>query len=147
MSYTKNLTVKELYASIFPTPVIDDFFRTGLELDNDRLATSALEELITRKEADMIVRSLNYAFEESFMKEKSSTISMIGRILKNSCRELDPFLGYYGAGLLRGDFMGPSDWIYENREKYLENYHGSSIMVNAKTWVLEALKKSVSDED
>lgn len=140
MSYTKNLTIKEVYASIFKTSVIDEFFRKGLELDNDRLAVSALEELILRGDADLIVESLNNAFEKGQMKQGGSTISLIGRILKNGCHEVDPILGHYGGGLLRGEFMSPSEWLHKNRERYLDPYRGGSIVANAKPWAAKEFK-------
>ena len=54
----KNLTVKELYASIYDTQTIESFFLKGLEKDNDRLAVSAMEELILRGDTDKVIEGL-----------------------------------------------------------------------------------------
>lgn len=110
MSYMKMLTVKEVYASIFETSVIDEFFRKGLELDNDRLAISALEELILRGDTDLIVYSLNQAFEKGQIKKGSVVLSLLARVLSTECRKADPYLGRYGKTLLQGAFMSPSEW-------------------------------------
>ena len=110
MSYTKLLTVKEVYASIYKASVIDEFFRKGLELDNDRLAISALEELILRGDTDLIVYSLNQAFEKGQIQKESTLMSLLARVLATECRQADPFLDRYGKALLQGTFMSPSEW-------------------------------------
>ena len=117
MSYTKLLTVKEVYASIYKASVIDEFFRKGLELDNDRLAISALEELILRGDTDLIVYSLNQAFEKGQIRKESALLSLLARVLSTECRRVDPFLDRYGKALLQGAFMSPSEWAQTNGQK------------------------------
>ena len=74
MSYTKNLLVKEMYASIYQTAVIREFLEKGLEIDNVDLATSALEELIRRGDNVIIMETLDQAFEKGQIRRESSLI-------------------------------------------------------------------------
>ena len=59
----KNLTVRELFASMPLTKDIVEFFDKGLRSNNDRLAGAAAEELIRRGETDLIVCSLDEFYE------------------------------------------------------------------------------------
>ncbi|MBR5938996.1 hypothetical protein IKZ77_00365 [Candidatus Saccharibacteria bacterium] len=103
----KNLTVKELYASIYDTRTIESFFLKGLEKDNDRLAVSAMEELILRGDTDMVARGLREAFERGDVKVKSTTATMIARSLSESCRGVDPFLHKFGKFLFKTEGPDP----------------------------------------
>ena len=103
----KNLTVKELYASIPATSIIESLFRTGLEMDNDRLAVSAMEELILRGDTDKVCHGLKEAFERGDIKVKTTTATMIARSLSESCRGVDPFLHEFGKFLFRAEGPDP----------------------------------------
>lgn len=103
----KQLTVKELYASIPVTSIIESFFRTGLEIDNDRLAVSAMEELILRGDTDKVCHGLREAFERGDIKAKTTTTTMIARSLSESCRGIDPFLHKFGKFLFKAKGPDP----------------------------------------
>ena len=103
----KQLTVKELYASIPATSIIESFFRTGLEIDNDRLAVSAMEELILRGDTDKVCHGLREAFERGDIKAKTTTTTMIARSLSESCRGIDPFLHSFGKFLFKAKGLDP----------------------------------------
>lgn len=111
----KNLTAKELYASI-PTNVIEPFFHKGLEMDNDRLAVSAMEELIRRGDTDMVFQGLRQAFERGDVKVKTTTATMIARSLSESCRGIDPFLHQFGKFLFRAEGPDPFREFIESEE-------------------------------
>lgn len=135
---TKNLTTKEMYASIPETQVIVEFFKKGLEINNDRLAVSAMEELILRGDTDYIAYALNEAFEKGWVREGSTMISMIGRSLKDGCREADGVLCRYGDGLTKGDFCGPFDWIVQHATDWGEDPR-AGLLRKAKKWVREII--------
>lgn len=103
----KNLTVKELYASIPVTQTIESFFLTGLEMDNDRLAVSAMEELILRGDTDKVFMGLQKAFECDYIKAKTTTATMIARSLSESCRGIDPVLHRFGKFLFKAEEPNP----------------------------------------
>ena len=116
--YTKNLTVREMYASIYVTSVIVEFFKKGLEMNNDRLAISAMEELLRRGDTDYIVEGLDNAFEKEQIMSQSTMVTLIGNSLKDGARDVDPMLQKYGKGLLRGDFMGPRKWVQTHSDQF-----------------------------
>lgn len=103
----KNLTVKELYASICATSIIEEMFVTGLKIGSTQLAISAMEELIIRGDTDIIQRGLDSAFKEGYIKIETSMSSMIARSLSESCRETDPFLQRFGKFLFRAKTNDP----------------------------------------
>ena len=88
----KNLTVKELYASIYDSQTINFFFIKGIEKENDRLAVSAMEELIIRGEYDLVLAGLNWGIEKGYITPGTTMSSMIARSLTESGRNADPFL-------------------------------------------------------
>ena len=109
--YTKNLTVREMYASISATSVIVDFFRKGLEMDNDRLAVSAMEELLRRGDSDYVVSCLSEAFQKNQVRLGSVMSTLIANSLVESARTVDPFLSKYGKAILSGKCEGgPREW-------------------------------------
>lgn len=103
----RNLTVKELYASIYDTQTIESFFLKGLEKDNDRLAVSAMEELILRGDTDKVFEGLKAAFERGDIKVESTMATMIARSLSESCRGVDPFLHKFGKFLFKAEGSDP----------------------------------------
>ena len=117
--YSKNLTVKELYSSIFKSDYIAKLFADGLAMNNDGLAISAAKELMERGDYLIVRDTLDEAFDSGVIVKESSLISLLGRTLMDNTRGLDPILCHYGGGLLRGDYMGPSKWysIPENQER------------------------------
>ena len=112
----KQLTVKELYASIPVASIIESFFRTGLEIDNDRLAVSAMEELILRGDTDKVCYGLREAFERGDIKAKTTTTTMIARSLSESCRGIDPFLHQFGKFLFKAEGPDPFREFIESKE-------------------------------
>ena len=122
--YTKNLLVKEMYASIGATDFIKELFEKGLEMGNDRLAVSAMEELLRREDTDLIHKCLNEAFAKEQMVQGSSLVTLIASSLLDGARGVDPVLCSYGKGLLRGEFMGPQEWVRTHADR-LNGYSSS----------------------
>ena len=107
----KDLSTKELYASIPATSVIAQLFKTGLEIGSTQLAVSAMEELIVREDYDIITAVLQSAADTRKLILGTSLASMIGRSLKESCYH-DPLLQKYGIALLKGEGEdGPFKWV------------------------------------
>ena len=115
--YTENLTVKEMYASIKSTDFIAELFEKGLAMNNDRLAVSAMEELLLRGDSDLIVEALNKAFASGWIVKNSPLVALIARSLFENAGEVDPILQHYGKGLFR-EFLSPSEWIRAHAERY-----------------------------
>lgn len=103
----KNLTAKELYASISATSIVEEMFVTGLKIGSTQLAISAMEELIIRGDTDIIWRGLDSAFKEGHVKTRTSMSTMIARSLSESCREVDPFLQRFGKFLFKAETGDP----------------------------------------
>ena len=103
----KNLTARELYASIYATSIIEEMFVTGLKIGSPQLAISAMEELVVRGDTDIIRRELDSAFKEGHVKIKTSMSTMIARSLSESCREADPFLQRFGKFLFKAKTDDP----------------------------------------
>ena len=121
MSY-KNLTVKELYASIPSTNFIAEMFKKGMEIGSTQLAISAMEELIIRGDTDIITHEISNACENGYLKLGTSMSAMIARSLIESCREADPILVRYGKAIFRGEGAeGPFKWVASGKaKKYFE---------------------------
>lgn len=122
----KNLTTKELYASICATSIIEEMFTTGLRIGSTQLAISAMEELIVRGDTDIIQRGLDSAFKEGHVKLGTSMSTMIARSLSESCREADPFLQRFGKFLFRAKTNDPFAEFVD--VAHLEFRSGSSAM-------------------
>lgn len=142
MAYTKLLTIREVYASIPITQiwVIEEMFENGLELNNDRLAISAAEELIQREDFDEIVEILDGAFGDGQIDRDGTLVTMLARVLKDECRENDPILAHYGTALFKGEFMGPTEWLRKNGTRYNDGAHTKTIE-KAKPWATKELNK------
>ena len=111
----KNLSIRELYASIPATSIIAWLFKTGLEIGSTQLAVSAMEELIVREETDLIAEELQSAADAGKLVPGTSMACMIGRSLMESCRN-DPLLHKYGKALLRGQGEeGPFEWVKSDK--------------------------------
>ena len=113
--YTGNLTLEEMYKNIYCSDHIAKLFKMGLEIDNYVLAVSAVEELIVRGDLDLIVETLNWAFDERKCSIGENTaLTRVARTLLNKKRELcelDPLLFRYLELLVYGGFTGPLEWI------------------------------------
>lgn len=131
--YTKNLTVREMYASIGDTNYIVELFQKGLEINNDRLAVSAMEELLRRGDTDFIAKGLNHAFEQGQLTPKSTLVTLIANSLMDGAREVDPILQRYGKGLLRGELMGPYQWIANHADQF-RKVPKCGVVKNAQPW-------------
>ena len=115
----KNLTVKELYASIYATNIIKKMFVTGLEIGSTQLAISAMEELIVRGDTDIIRHGLESAFKEGYVKTGTSMCTMIARSLSESCREVDPFLQRFGKFLFKAKSNDPfAEFVNDSAQKF-----------------------------
>ncbi len=134
-----NLSVSSLYASIPTTKTIESFFLLGLELDNDRLAVSAMEELIRRDDTEMIIIGLRQAFERGTVQAKTTMATMIGRSLSESYRGINPFLSRLGEYLLEAD--GPNPF-----RDYLEG-EGKRLAFKSDDVVLQSVSLSDLPED
>ena len=117
--YFNNLTVRELYASITNPDDVTGLFRHGIRINNDRMAVSAMEELIRRKAYYDIVDVIDQAIEDDDSLRPGSTLfSMMMRSLAESTKGNETYLGAYARAVLGGQFMGPRAWLRENPEKY-----------------------------
>ena len=116
----KNLTVKELYASIPSTNFIADLFAKGMEIGSTQLAISAMEELIVRGDTDMIKEKLFNASEAGHIKLGTSISAMIARSLCESCREADPLLQRFGKFLFKAKTDNPFEEFEELNKKLHE---------------------------
>ena len=114
----KNLSSKELYASIPDAKIIAKMFETGLEIGSSQLAVSAMEELMFRGNTDIIATKLQSAFDKGQLQLGNSLTSMIARSLVEH-RE-DPVLNRFGKTLLRGQGSeGPLKWFHTPGAKSL----------------------------
>ena len=135
----KNLTVRELFATMYATQDVVELFEKGLRRNNDRLAGSAMEELIRRGDTNLIVKVLDDFYEEDegkYILEASETLFVLMRDLADSCRKEDALLGIYaGEGV---HSYGPTEWIRQNAERF-EKVHRSGAIRNAKPWAKQYL--------
>lgn len=121
----KNLSTKELYASIPSTSFIAEMFKKGIEMGSTQLAISAMEELITRGDTDIITYELDNVCKNGNLKLGTSMSTMIARSLTESCREADPLLVRYGKAIFKGEGAeGPLDWVKSGKAK---KYFGGDI--------------------
>ena len=121
----KNLSTRELYASIPDTGIVTSFFETGLKFGSTQLAVSAMEELIIREDTDIIAAVLQSAADTRKLVLGTPMAGMIGRSLKESCRH-DPLLQKYGVALLKGEGEeGPFKWAKSGKAaKYFNHSEG-----------------------
>ncbi len=94
-------------------------------MDNDRLAVSAMEELMRRGDTDMVFQGLRQAFERGDVKVKTTTATMIARSLSESCRDIDPFLHQFGEFLFRAE--GPDPF-----REFIESEEGRQALLKSK---------------
>lgn len=150
----KNLTVKELYASIPATKTISQFFEIGLEIGSTQLAISAMEELMTRGDTDIVANMLQSASDKGQLQLGTSITGMIARSLAEY--RGDPILYKYGKALFRGEgsegiwkwvkspeaakmfkneqqLQGEEDKLPERKASYAEP---------SKEWVKEAINEA-----
>lgn len=132
MWYTEHLTVRELYATIADTQLIASLFEKGLKQNNDRLAVSAMEELLRRGDTDKIAYKLDKAFSSSWMVKGSPLVIMIANSLFENAHEVDPLLCHYGKGLRR-EFVSPTHWICAHASEFNGRPRGYEAM-NAHGW-------------
>lgn len=117
--YFNNLTVRELYASMPDVDDVSALFRFGIRIANDRMAVSAMEDLIRRKAYHDIIDVIDEAFEEGdSLVQGSSLVSLMMRSLAESTKGNETYLGAYARAVLGGQFVGPSAWLRENPEKW-----------------------------
>ena len=135
----KNLTARELFATMYATQDVVELFEKGLRRNNDRLAGSAMEELIRRGDTDLIVKALDSFYEEDEGKHilgASKTLFALMRDLADSCRKEDALLGIYAN---EGTHLyGPTEWIKQNAERF-KKVHRSGAIRNAKSWAKQYL--------
>lgn len=137
---SRNLTVRELYASIPATQTIYSFYTEGLKEDNDRLAVSAMEELIRRGDTDLVMRGLKNAFDNKEIKLGTTTTSMIARSLMDVDRT-NSLLRRFGEFLSR----------YEESDSCPVDAFAkelvSSFKVPARDRIKDDIKKMLEDTD
>ena len=106
----RNITVKELFASIPDSDYIAYFFDLGLAIGSSQLAVSAMEELMVRSDTITVITVLQLASENGGLQLGTSITTMIARSL-SEYRE-DPILCRYGKALLKGEGgEGIMEWI------------------------------------
>lgn len=116
--YTNNLNVRELYASMSNPEDVVSLFRYGIRINNDRLAVSAMEDLIRRKDYADIADVIDKAITDDLLVPGSTLCSMMMRSLAESTKGNETYLGAYARAVLSGQFTGPRAWLRENPEKY-----------------------------
>ena len=130
----KDLTVRELCASICVTKTVNELFKKGLEARNSQLAIPALEELIRRGDSDLIAKSLDQAFDNGWLVKGDALVGAIGMLLFGNVEKMDPILFRYSKALLFCDrFMGPSAWVRTQAERY-RRFYRCGMVKNAKPW-------------
>jgi len=135
----KNLTVKELFATMYVTEDVVELFEKGLRRGNDRLAGSAMEELIRRGDTESIVKVLDdfYAEDEGkYISGVSATLFVLMRDLADSCRKEDALLSSYAGKGIRP--QGPTEWVKQNAERFKKVYRSGAVR-NAKPWAKKYL--------
>lgn len=142
----KNLTVKELFATIPLTKDVVELFNMGIRRNNDRLAGAAMEELIRRDETCLIVEALDKFFETPLDSLASQTMMFaLLRDLAECCRKEDALLGSYARQQEQACSSGhtcdgPTEWIKKNAERYKRFYRSGAVR-NAKPWAKEYLRR------
>ena len=109
----KNLTAKELYASIPSTPTISQFMKTGL--GSTQLAVSAMEEFLIRGDQEKIHENLIWALTRGCLKPGTSMSSLIARSLIES-HDASSYTKIIGMGLLKNDLAEMRKTIAESFE-------------------------------
>ena len=132
MWYTEHLTVKELYATITDSQLIASLFEKGLKQNNDRLAVSAMEELLRRGDTDKIAYKLEKAFSSNWMTKESTLVIMIANSLFENAHDVDPLLCHYGKALRR-EFVSPTHWVCTHANEFNGHPRGYEAM-NAHSW-------------
>ncbi len=136
----KNLMIKELYATMPMTEDIVEFFDKGLRRGNDRLAGSAMEELIRRGETGLIVETLDRFYEDPEAVDKyKDTMFMLMRDLSECCRKEDALLGCYASRGVQN--CGPTEWIKQNAEQFKKCYRSSAVLM-AKPWAKQYISEA-----
>lgn len=135
----KDLTVKELFATLPLTDDVAKLFEMGVNRDNDRLAGAAMEELIRRGDTCRIVGLLDEFFKTPLASLSSQTMMFaLMRDLSECCRKEDALLSSYAKQQAeacshgQADY-GPTEWIKRNAEHYKRFYHSGAVR-NAKPW-------------
>ena len=146
--YTNTVTMREFFASVPATVIVAELFEKGIEILNERLAIAALEELIRREDDELVVRELDWALDNikvNHLDNRPSIISLMASTLRDSCREMDPVLCYYGKFLLTGCYIGPTEWLKAHAEQYRKVPRSGAIK-SAGSWAKEIIfpEKGVS---
>ena len=128
----KNLTAREMFAAMRDTKDVAELFKKGLRCDNDRLAGSAMEELIRRGDTEAIIEVLDDFYKEDGGDPESSTILFIlMRDLADSCRKEAGFLSVYASTAPHS--YGPTEWFKRKATKHLEKANRSGAIESSKT--------------
>ena len=135
----KNLTVRDMFMTMHHNEVIE-IFEKGLDFANDRLAGSAMEELLRRGDTDAIAKTLNKFYAEHCdFDERSSYGNMLyilKRDLSDNCREEDSLLGSYAkCSNLK---VSPTEWVKQNAEQFKKVYRSGAVR-KAKPWAKQYL--------
>lgn len=117
--YMNNLTTRELYASMSNSADVVALFTMGININNSRLAVSAMEDLIRRKDYVDVVDVIDKAIEDDgALVQGSSLMSLMMRSLAESVKGNESYLGVYARDVLNGLFVGPRAWLRANPEAY-----------------------------
>ena len=123
----KNLTVEELFETIWATEDVVELFEKGLRRGNDKLAGSAMEELIRRGDTESIIKALDDFYAEDGGKrisETSAALLVLMRDLADICRQEDAILSIY-AGTAPHPY-GPTEWFRQRTAERSKKAHHHS---------------------
>lgn len=133
----KDLKARELFSTMLVTEDVAELFGMGLYRDNDRLAGSAMEELVRRDRTDLIVEKLEDLYQKTpDILSYERILFILMRDLNDCCREKDPVLGLYAKEGV--SLKSPTEWLVENA-KYFKETRRSGIARDAKPWARKYL--------
>lgn len=142
--YTRNLTVREFYTSIPSTLRITQFFVEGVVTKNDRMATSAMEELLRRGDSDTVVYLLGEFIQHDTITKDDAVGTMIVSALADN--EHDAVLRHYGTEMLRAlQLITPIRWAEMSTSGY-ERARRSGVVLHARPWARQFFSFLGDDE-
>lgn len=116
MLKNNDVTASILFGSIVFDEDVEELLAKAFERHYVLWALASLDELVRRNKSDLIVRSLDTAFDKGQLHEGSPFMELIAKSLVD-CK--DRYLRSYGKSLLNGEFLSPSAWA-EKRSKELD---------------------------
>lgn len=147
MSYTKNLTIRDLMNSIPSTQRIQEFLEEGISTQNPMMAIPAMEELLRRGDLDIVMDILErifYSEEEGIIKNSSFAVLLASAMAEADGRTC-AFVRAYGQSLLKGVWLSPVKWFVTRREELFKTRR-SGATHQACDWVKKCTLLSASGD-